>query len=171
MVCYTLGLPHDIGASPDQRKPVPRAALQGVLPEPIRCQREKRGFDDLYGIDLARNLPHLEQMVRRSALLDLGILDADRLIEVMHLVAAGTGDVRSNERMDATLTLIAWFERLEQRGTDRLLCSGGADGLPGQWQPGQREATIQLPSIQRQPGPRAGRARPDGRMKSRHERQ
>jgi asparagine synthase (glutamine-hydrolysing) len=115
LICYALGLPRQFRSVPGERKPVLQTALRGILPEEICIRRDKRGFDDIYGFGLARNLEYLEQMAQVSPLQQLGILDAEKLIPVMRDVALGIGDIRARERMDKTLALVAWFDQF-QRG-------------------------------------------------------
>jgi asparagine synthase (glutamine-hydrolysing) len=107
---FALGLPSQVTSVPGLRKPILQTATRGLLPEAIRNRRDKRGFDDVYGLGLVRNLGHLERMIQRSALRQLGLLDADKLIRVMRDAAMGVGDIRARERMDKTLALVAWFE-------------------------------------------------------------
>jgi asparagine synthase (glutamine-hydrolysing) len=139
LVCFTLGLPPQVRAVAGLAKPVLQEATRGVLPEPIRTRRGKRGFDELYGLGLTRNLSSLEQMVRGSSLGELGILDADRLLPVLAQAALGVGDVTACERLDRALALFAWFDRLtrgarpehdferQPLGPDRA--AGGTSGL------------------------------------------
>jgi asparagine synthase (glutamine-hydrolysing) len=87
--------------------------MRGVLPEPIRTRREKRGFNDVYWRGLARNLTRLEGMARASGLCDLGLLDAAKLVEAMRQAALGVGDLNACERIDKTLALVAWFEKAQ----------------------------------------------------------
>src|SRR5437870_4370007 len=93
------------------RRQDPRFAMRGILPEPIHTRPGKRGFDDLYGKGLARSLPHLEAMVRQSAIRELGSVDSEKLIRILHQAAAGIGDAIACERLDKTLALIAWFDQ------------------------------------------------------------
>lgn len=109
--CMVLGLPQSIVSDPAERKPVLQSAMRGILPEAIRTRREKRGFDDIYGMGLARNLPFLERMVQASPLSEMGILQVDPLVRAMRDASLGIGDIRTRERMDKTLALIAWFDQ------------------------------------------------------------
>jgi asparagine synthase (glutamine-hydrolysing) len=112
LVCFTLGLPFAVRAEPGKRKPLLQEALRGVLPEPIRTRREKCGFDNIYGLGLAKNLPRLKRMVRTSAIADLGILDPEQLLAAMQQAALGRGDVQAREQIDRTLALIAWLDQV-----------------------------------------------------------
>lgn len=109
VVAFTLGLPLDIKATPGQRKPLLQAATRGILPEAIRTRRQKRGFDDIYGLGLGRNLTSLERLVRASPLQDMGILDHEQLIGGMRQAAAGIGDAHAREHIDRALGLIGWL--------------------------------------------------------------
>jgi asparagine synthase (glutamine-hydrolysing) len=137
LVCFALGLPPKLRAVPGQRKPVLQEATRGLLPEAIRTRRDKRGFNDMYGMGLARSLPQLEQLVRRSALAEMGIVRTEELLQTLHEAALGTGDIRACERLDKTLALAAW---LEQAGSKRRWQDADGDsctwdlqqGPPGQ---------------------------------------
>jgi hypothetical protein len=89
--------------------------MRDVLPEEIRTRPDKRGFDDVYGLGLCRHLPHLEHLVRHAAIGELGILDPEELIPVLQKAALGIGDVSACDRLDKTLSLIAWFDQLVRR--------------------------------------------------------
>ncbi len=108
---FALGLPARLRCVPGERKPLLRDALRGVVPEPIRTRRDKRGFDDIYGLGLSRNAAHLERMVRESPIRELGIIDVEALAQVVREAALGVADIRAGERMDKTLALIAWFDQ------------------------------------------------------------
>jgi asparagine synthase (glutamine-hydrolysing) len=108
---FCLGLPHAVRQVPGVKKPVLQEAMRGVLPEPIRTRRVKRGFNAAYWTGLARHLPHLEAMVHGSRIHELGLLDARRLIEAMHQHAVGIGTAMAGGRINVTLALIAWFDQ------------------------------------------------------------
>lgn len=112
VVCHALSVPLANRSCPSERKPLLQHAMRGVLPEEIRVRRTKRGFDDIYGLGLARNLSSLEELVRESSLIRSGLLEPEPLLAAMRQAALGIGDVRACERIDKTLALIAWAERL-----------------------------------------------------------
>jgi asparagine synthase (glutamine-hydrolysing) len=115
LIGFGLGIPASLKLVPGRRKPVLQEAFRGALPEEIRLRRDKRGFNDVYWRGLAGGLSRLEQMVRASPTLELGLFDADELIRVMGLAARGVGDLTACERLDKTLALIAWFEQAHRR--------------------------------------------------------
>ncbi len=125
LLAFGLGLPHKLRNVPGASKPLLQEAAHGVLPEAIRTRRFKRGFNDVYRLGLARGLDHLEEMVRRSAINELGLFDTDELVRVLHQVAAGVGDMAAANRLDSTLALIAWFDRL-QAAHQRRACWAAA---------------------------------------------
>jgi asparagine synthase (glutamine-hydrolysing) len=127
LMCFALGLPARVRSVPGRRKPVLETAMRGVLPEGIRTRRDKRGFDDIYGLGLVRNLARLEHLVQNSALRQCGVLEVDPLIRAMRDAAMGIGDIRARERMDKTLALVAWFEEAAQRPKPSgASCNSGA---------------------------------------------
>jgi asparagine synthase (glutamine-hydrolysing) len=115
LVCFTLGLPTQLRGVPGMIKPVLQAAMRGVLPKEIRIRGDKHGFDDMYGLGLRRHLPHLEELVRHGAIRELGILNPEDLIGVLHKAALGIGDVSACDRLDKSLCLIAWFDQIVRR--------------------------------------------------------
>jgi asparagine synthase (glutamine-hydrolysing) len=111
LVCFTLGLPRHLRGVPGLTKPVLQTAMRGVLPEEIRTKKCSPGFDDVFGMGLRRNLPHLERLVRHAAFAELGIIDPEKLIPVLRQAALGIGDSQATDRLDKTLSLIAWFDQ------------------------------------------------------------
>jgi asparagine synthase (glutamine-hydrolysing) len=112
LMCFALKHAQRFRRDPHERKPVLQVATKGILPEPIRTRRDKRGFDGIYGLGLAKNLPHLEEMVMASRIRELDMIDAEKLVDVMRQAALGIGDLRARERMDKTLALVAWFDQV-----------------------------------------------------------
>ena len=115
VVCFALGLPHHLRGVPGTTKPILETAMRGVLPEEIRTKQCSPGFDDMYGLGLRKNMARLEQLVRNPALADLGIVDAEKLIPVLHQAALGIGDAQATDRLDKTLTLSAWVDHMARR--------------------------------------------------------
>ncbi len=112
LITYCLSLPRELREIPGVPKPLLQEAMKGILPEPIRTRRFKRNFNEVYWKGLAKNLPHLEEMVRQSSIDELGIFDKSQLIQVMRQHAIGIGDVRSGSRISSSLALIAWFDQI-----------------------------------------------------------
>ena len=94
--------------------------MNGVLPDPIASRRVKQGFNDVYWGGLARSLPKLEEMVRGSHIRDLGLFDEGSLIRAMRQHAVGIGDVMAGDRINSSLALIAWYDRVNEdlRGSE-----------------------------------------------------
>jgi asparagine synthase (glutamine-hydrolysing) len=131
VVAFGLGLPLHLRATPGRRKPVLQEATRGLLPEEIRTRTDKRGFNDVYWLGLDASLPRLEELVASSTLGDMGLINLERLIDVMRQAALGVGDVVACEHMDKTLALIAWHEQLRSTRPSEWPCLGeefwGAD--------------------------------------------
>ena len=119
--------------------------MKGVLPEPIRTRRHKRGFDDLYSDGLTRALPDLEAMIGRSKVGELDLFDLPLLTRVLREHALGIGDAMVGSRVNASLAVLAWYDQLGPAmrsvgepseihrlpaSTGRPLCPGPAGGLP-----------------------------------------
>ena len=113
LITFCLGLPRELREVPGVRKPVLRAAMKGILPEPIRTRRFWPSFNEVYWTGLSRNLQHLEDMIYQSKIDALGIFDKQKLIKVMREHAVGIGDGVSGSRINSSLALIAWFDRVE----------------------------------------------------------
>jgi asparagine synthase (glutamine-hydrolysing) len=116
LVRFALGLPRELRAAPGQNKPLLQAAMKGILPDGIRAKTTSPGFDDIYGLGLRKHLPLLEEMVRKSALADLGVIDPGLILNAMCEAALGKGDTQAQDRLDKTLSLIAWFGQTGQGG-------------------------------------------------------
>ncbi|MDN5870414.1 MAG: asparagine synthase-related protein [Nitrococcus sp.] len=109
---FALGLPRELREVPGVSKPLLSAGMRGVLPQPIRTRIYKRGFNDVFFMGLARHLAPLEDLVRRSRVDDLGLLDKALLIDAMRQHAHGIGQTAAGDRISRTLALIAWLDRL-----------------------------------------------------------
>ena len=110
LVGYALGIPAQVRTVPGQPKPVLQAAMRGLLPETVRTRQGKRGFDGPHARGLARNLPQIEDMVRRSRIRDLGMLVPDQVLPTLRRAAAGVRTPAA-EHLDRTLALVAWFDQ------------------------------------------------------------
>jgi asparagine synthase (glutamine-hydrolysing) len=112
VIAYCFSLPREVREVPGVSKPLLQEAMAGILPESIRTRRLKANFNEVYWRGLVQNLPDLEEMVRQSAIDDLGIFDKGKFIEAMRQHALGVGDIRSGSRITSSLAVIAWFDRL-----------------------------------------------------------
>lgn len=120
VVCHALSIPLTLRSKSSQRKPLLQAAMQDILPEGIRNRRSKRGFDDIYGLGLSKNLPGLERLVMDSPLTKSGLIDAKPLLAAMRQAVLGIGDVRACERIDKTLAVLAWAKQMEEAPTPSI---------------------------------------------------
>jgi asparagine synthase (glutamine-hydrolysing) len=112
LVAFSLALPHDLRLVPGVAKPLLQSAMKGILPEPIRTRKWKGHFNDVYRLGLSRQLGALEDMVRRSEIRELDLLDSDCLLTALHQVAAGLGKTTAGFRLNSTLALVAWYDQL-----------------------------------------------------------
>jgi asparagine synthase (glutamine-hydrolysing) len=115
LVRFCLGLPREYKERPGCRKRLLREAMNGRLPDSIRCRRFKRGFNDVFWRGLSANLPQIQQMINRSSICDVDLIDRRRLTESLHAVAMGAGETQAGGRLATTLALIAWWEQREAR--------------------------------------------------------
>jgi asparagine synthase (glutamine-hydrolysing) len=113
VVTFALGLLENVRTSPGEKEPVLREAMKGILPEPIRVRRHKRGFDDLYSAGLNQSLPELETMISRSKISELGIFDLPLLTQVLREHAMGIGNAMVGSRINASLAVLTWYDQLE----------------------------------------------------------
>jgi asparagine synthase (glutamine-hydrolysing) len=131
LIAFCLSLPSALRVTPGQSKPLLRSAMRGTLPEPIRARRLKGNFNDVYRLGLAQRLGQLEEMVRRSVLVEGGLLDGGMLCLALHQVAAGVGEMMAASRLNSALALVAWYDHLGpalRRRADRpdeVLALGG----------------------------------------------
>lgn len=100
---------------PGRLKPVLGAAMP-ALPACIRERRSKGHFSELYYLGLAKHLPDLEALVRRSSLVERGVLDASRLIAWLREGGWGGANVRQLQRINYALALMQWLALEEARG-------------------------------------------------------
>lgn len=118
VILYCLSIPRTLKAIPGVSKPILKSAMSKVLPKPILNRKYKISFDEVYWTGLSKNLSHLEEMIERSQIHDLGIFDKQQLIEAMHQHAIGVGDVRSGIPIVRLLSLIAWFDQTQKALTE-----------------------------------------------------
>ncbi|HEU5118498.1 MAG TPA: asparagine synthase-related protein, partial [Isosphaeraceae bacterium] len=112
VVAFSLGLPETVRTAPGEKEPVLREAMKGVLPEPIRTRRHKRGFDNLYSAGLTRALPDLDAMIAQSKVGELDLFDLPQLTRVLREHALGIGDAMVGSRINASLAVLAWYDQL-----------------------------------------------------------
>ncbi|MFJ3718699.1 asparagine synthase-related protein [Streptomyces sp. NPDC090057] len=113
VIATMSGLPASVTFEPGRPKAVLRAAMADLLPAPIAGRTCKVPFDDLY----ARGLrAHGEELIAlcRSARHPLiaEMFDVETLCQAVREAQLGTGDSYSWDRVNSSLALVAWLERL-----------------------------------------------------------
>lgn len=99
---------------PGRLKPVLGAAVP-ALPACIRERRSKGHFSELYYLGLAQHLSALEALVRRSSLVERGVIEPSRLIAWLREGSWGGASVRQLQRINYALALMQWLALEEAR--------------------------------------------------------
>ncbi|MFJ3307648.1 asparagine synthase-related protein [Streptomyces sp. NPDC086549] len=109
-------LPAAVTFEPGRPKAVLRAAMADLLPAPISGRAVKVPFDDLYARGLRAHGDELIDLCRsaRHPLIS-EMFDVETLCQAVREARLGTGDSYSWDRLNSSLALVAWLERLEQR--------------------------------------------------------
>ncbi|MEU2588352.1 asparagine synthase-related protein [Streptomyces avermitilis] len=98
---------------PGRPKAVLREALADLLPAPIRSRAVKVPFDDLYACGLRRHGDELIALCRSARHpLITEMFDTETLCRAVREAQLGMGDAHSWDRMNSSLALVAWLERL-----------------------------------------------------------
>jgi asparagine synthase (glutamine-hydrolysing) len=120
VVSFVLGLQEKILSPSEQTKPVLAKAMRDILPPNIRDRRDKRSFNEVYYLGLSRYRPGLEAMIAQSPIDDLGMIDKEILRRSLEEAALGVADPRKLQRLNLTLSLIAWLsaQRRWQSGSN-----------------------------------------------------
>jgi asparagine synthase (glutamine-hydrolysing) len=119
LISYSLGLPRSLREVPGVTKPILKAAMKDILPEPIRTRKYKGNFNQVYWQGLSQNLANLENMVAQSKIDDLGVFDTVSLITALQQHTLGIGSVPSGSRISLALAVIAWFDRIQKAITEQ----------------------------------------------------
>jgi asparagine synthase (glutamine-hydrolysing) len=114
VVSFALGLQQRRPSPSEQTKPVLVEAMRDVLPPNIRDRRDKRSFNEVYYLGLSRNRLGLEAMIMQAPIDDLEMIDKDILTRSLEEAALGVADPRSLQRLNVTLSLIAWLSAQPQ---------------------------------------------------------
>ena len=114
LLIFGLALPLELRENPSMWRPVFQAAMQGILPDPIRNRKYKRDYNERYWAGLNQNMKKLEDMVRRSSIDELGIFDKESLLRVLRDHAVGMGGPTAMNSISNSLAVIAWFGQLER---------------------------------------------------------
>jgi asparagine synthase (glutamine-hydrolysing) len=112
VVTFCLALPPAVNDVPGTLKPVLGEAMRGRLPAPVLERRFKANTAATYCAGLARHLPGVIDLVRRSRLADGDIFDPEILLRAVREHAQGVGSV-SFMRLTGALALVAWYEQVD----------------------------------------------------------
>ena len=112
LVELALAAPWSLKAAPGEPKAVLRRAMRGILPERVRCRTRNASTGHAAYNGLRKEWPVLEQVVASSVLVDLGVVDRDRLLNALQL--ARQGHAAHLGGLLSTLTLDAWLQHAFQ---------------------------------------------------------
>ncbi|MFJ9853167.1 asparagine synthase-related protein [Streptomyces sp. NPDC101150] len=109
-------LPAAATFQPGRPKAVLRAAMAHLLPAPIRGRTVKVPFDDLYARGLRTHGDELIALCRSARHpLIAEMFDVETLCRAVREAQLGLGDAHSWDRLNSSLALVAWLERLDRR--------------------------------------------------------
>lgn len=118
-------LPAETTFRPGRPKAVLREAMADLLPSGIRIRRVKVPFDQLYARGLRTHGDELIDVCRAARHpLIAEMFDVETLCRAVREARLGIGDSYSWDRLNSSLALLVWLERLDQRS-----CARGA-GTP-----------------------------------------
>ncbi|MEU2711570.1 asparagine synthase-related protein [Streptomyces sp. NPDC007205] len=101
---------------PGRPKAVLREAMADLLPAPIRGRAVKVPFNDLYARGLRTHGDELVDLCRSARHpLIAEMFDVETLCRAVREAQLGIGDSYSWDRMNSSLALVAWLERLDRR--------------------------------------------------------
>jgi asparagine synthase (glutamine-hydrolysing) len=90
LVKFCVGLSYRLRTDIYQQKPVLRAAMRSILPEPIRQRRSKGGqLEPRICRAFAKERPYLTRLLKRSVLADYGVIEPARALAAIDRAAAG----------------------------------------------------------------------------------
>ncbi|MDJ0582889.1 asparagine synthetase B family protein [Crocosphaera sp.] len=118
LISYSFSLPREMREVPGVAKPLLQQAMKGLLPDAIRTRRIKANFNEVYGKGLRQNLNSLIEMVKQSKIDDLAIFDKSILIDCLQQQAMGVGSVYSGRQISTSLSLIVWYDQLDNTTID-----------------------------------------------------
>jgi asparagine synthase (glutamine-hydrolysing) len=115
LVRFTLSVHLSSDEKRPGQKPILAEAMRGILPDPIRCRRDKCDFNEVYFLGLARNRRYLETLIHEARLLPAGCFELDILTDCLNKAALGiTGDASGQDRLNITFSLIKWFQSQDE---------------------------------------------------------
>ena len=121
LVELALAAPWSLKVIPGEPKPLLRRAMRGVLPERIRRRTQDASTGHAVYAGLRKEWPALEKLVASSILVDLGIVNRERLQNALHL--ARQGHALDLGGLVSTLTLDAWLQHAAHKGDTAWLTS------------------------------------------------
>jgi asparagine synthase (glutamine-hydrolysing) len=107
LLSFGLGMQSRILPEPGKMKPVLAEAMRGILPDAIRSRQRKGHFNEVYYLGLARNLPHLETMIRQAPL--EGMIDKELLLQCLQEGSLAGVPPRRLQHADHMLSLLKWL--------------------------------------------------------------
>jgi asparagine synthase (glutamine-hydrolysing) len=114
LIAQGLGLLARLSPEPGRKKPLLARALRDVLPAEILGRRAKGCFDEINYQGLARNLRHLEDMVRAAPVEHLGVLDKGVLLRQLEEASLGGARAPQMVRLESSLALVKWLSLQEE---------------------------------------------------------
>ncbi|MGW7639784.1 asparagine synthase-related protein [Streptomyces decoyicus] len=109
-------LPSAATFRPGRPKAVLREAMADLLPAPIRGRAVKVPFNDLYSRGLRRHGDELIALCRSARHpLIAEMFDVETLCRAVREAQFGLGDSYCWDRVNSSLALVAWLERLDRR--------------------------------------------------------
>jgi asparagine synthase (glutamine-hydrolysing) len=105
-----LGIARRIALPPAPAKPVLAAATAGLVPDAIRLRRDKRSFNEVHYLGLARNRARIAALAADPGADPLGAIDRLRLAAAIETAALGAADPAQLRALDATLALMTWLK-------------------------------------------------------------
>ena len=118
LVELALETPWSLKAVPGEPKALLRRAMVGLLPEEIRRRTQNASTDHAVYTGLRKEWPALEQLVASSMLVELGVVNRERLHNALHL--ARQGHAFNLGGLLSTLTLDAWLQNAAHKDTTHV---------------------------------------------------
>jgi asparagine synthase (glutamine-hydrolysing) len=111
LVELSLRLPPELRARPHAHRWLFREAVRGILPDAVRTRVGKPTTSDFLLLSLSTRRRHLEHLLDRPILADLGVLDGARLRTAFNSVSRGLPDgSRTYGTLFRTLAVEAWLQ-------------------------------------------------------------
>lgn len=107
LLSFGLGMQSRILPEPGSVKPVLAEAMRDMLPDVIRYRQQKGHFNEVYYLGLARNLHHLETMIRQAPL--EGMIEKEVLIQHLQAGSLAGVPVRQLQHLNYMLSLLKWL--------------------------------------------------------------